>query len=110
MSDKDDIGDDHVDDSDGHQLGHENLRLQRERPLTYQPTPYRSRRQTATEEESESFSPPSPVPQTPTEKNFQRDKPIYETTSRKRYHTSPHDKNKVNEFNVFRMICIFGSR
>lgn len=106
MSDEDNIDDNRVDDSDGHQLVHENLRLQRERPPTYQQTPYRNRRQTATEEESQSFSPPSPVPQTPTEKNFQLDKQMYETTSRKRYHTSPHDKNKVNKFSIFRTVAV----
>lgn len=94
VSDDEGNDNDDIDDSDVHQPDHESLRLQREKP-TYPPALYRSLRKTV--QEPESFSPPSPVPQTPTEKMFQRDKSvIYETTSRKRYHTSPHDKNRVS--------------
>lgn len=74
----------------------ENLKLKREKP-TYPPALYRSLRKTPPEPES--FSPPSPQPQTPTEKLMQRDKSsiIYDTVSRKRYHTSPHDKHRVGK-------------
>lgn len=82
-----------LDDSDMHQSDYENLKLKLEK-LTYPPALYKSLRKMV--HESDSFSPPSPEPQTPTEVLFQRDKSILQDTStRKRYHTSPHDKHKV---------------
>lgn len=48
--------------------------------------------------EPESLSPPPPVPQSTNEIIMQRDQHLlYDTTSRKRYHTSPHDKHRVSE-------------
>lgn len=46
--------------------------------------------------EPENLSPPPPVPQTSNEILLQRDKQmLYDAVSRKRYHTSPHDKHRV---------------
>ncbi|XP_065225267.1 discoidin domain-containing receptor 2-like isoform X2 [Planococcus citri] len=47
--------------------------------------------------EPESLSPPPPVPQSNNEIIMQQDKSslFYDTASRKRYHTSPHDKHRL---------------
>lgn len=51
--------------------------------------------------EPESLSPPPPVPQSTNEMIMQRDKQLYYDGggggTRKRYHTSPHDKHRVSQ-------------
>jgi len=92
---------DTLDDSDIHQPDQESLRLKKEKPTFPPAALYRSMRKTLPEPQS--MSPPSPVPRTTSELLNQYDKSIiYDVTgsseamtNRKRYHTSPHDKNRV---------------